>query len=351
MAAWLRRRMRRIAEARPVTDDVVERDIMVVLFVCFLARRHRVMGDRLRGRGSRSGRHISCLERRLCGVCARGRERGLGARPGSSRRTGYPASMRSNAVQRQAPWSGRASSQDADCALDQGRRPADRLRVVITDHAWLHAAPTESARSCDCPRCARRHDRLRRSYQVVDGAPRSRATSHRIGTLDDRGSATPRGSSTRSVLTDAAWSARPVAHAAGDRHAHDAVSGDRGRAGLKRELRPRRSTTDNPGRVDLAGRAASRPAGPPSCAAAGSPSTASSTDGNDGDQGHARRRPSRPTRPPATQRIDVSATTRRLDDACRSTSGSTPNAAGAGHPDDRLPRSSRAPRPRASRSA
>ena len=33
VAAWLRRRMRRIAEARPVTDEVADRDIMVV-FVC-----------------------------------------------------------------------------------------------------------------------------------------------------------------------------------------------------------------------------------------------------------------------------------------------------------------------------
>jgi hypothetical protein len=33
VAAWLRRRIRRIAEARPVTDEVADRDIMVV-FVC-----------------------------------------------------------------------------------------------------------------------------------------------------------------------------------------------------------------------------------------------------------------------------------------------------------------------------
>jgi hypothetical protein len=51
VAEWLRRRMRRIAEARPVTDDVADRDIMVVCSVCFLARRHRGMSDRLRGRG------------------------------------------------------------------------------------------------------------------------------------------------------------------------------------------------------------------------------------------------------------------------------------------------------------
>jgi hypothetical protein len=36
-AAPLRRRIRRIADARPVTADVVERFIMVVL-LCFLAR-------------------------------------------------------------------------------------------------------------------------------------------------------------------------------------------------------------------------------------------------------------------------------------------------------------------------
>jgi hypothetical protein len=34
-----RRRRRRIAVARPVTDDVVERFIMVLVLVCFLARR------------------------------------------------------------------------------------------------------------------------------------------------------------------------------------------------------------------------------------------------------------------------------------------------------------------------
>jgi hypothetical protein len=48
-AALARRRRRRIAVERPATDDVVERDIMMGC-VCFLARRDRVMGDRLRGR-------------------------------------------------------------------------------------------------------------------------------------------------------------------------------------------------------------------------------------------------------------------------------------------------------------
>jgi len=41
-----------MADARPVTDDWVERDIMLVLYCCFLARRHRDVSDRLRGRGS-----------------------------------------------------------------------------------------------------------------------------------------------------------------------------------------------------------------------------------------------------------------------------------------------------------
>jgi hypothetical protein len=35
LTAWVRRRMRRIAEARPVTDDVADRDIMVVLGCAF----------------------------------------------------------------------------------------------------------------------------------------------------------------------------------------------------------------------------------------------------------------------------------------------------------------------------
>jgi hypothetical protein len=30
LAAWVRRRMRRMEEARPVTDEVAERDIMVI---------------------------------------------------------------------------------------------------------------------------------------------------------------------------------------------------------------------------------------------------------------------------------------------------------------------------------
>jgi hypothetical protein len=38
-AAEARRRRRRMAVARPVTDDVVERFIMVLVLVCFLARR------------------------------------------------------------------------------------------------------------------------------------------------------------------------------------------------------------------------------------------------------------------------------------------------------------------------
>lgn len=41
-----------MADARPVTDDWVERDIMVVLCYGFLARRHRDVGDRLRVRCS-----------------------------------------------------------------------------------------------------------------------------------------------------------------------------------------------------------------------------------------------------------------------------------------------------------
>jgi hypothetical protein len=60
--------------------------------MCFLARRDRGVGDRLRGRGSfRSlfpGR-----ERLVYGVSRRDRERGLGALTGSVRQTGYQGSM------------------------------------------------------------------------------------------------------------------------------------------------------------------------------------------------------------------------------------------------------------------
>ena len=33
LTAWVRRRIRRMAEARPVADDVAERDIMVILLL------------------------------------------------------------------------------------------------------------------------------------------------------------------------------------------------------------------------------------------------------------------------------------------------------------------------------
>jgi hypothetical protein len=76
VAAVDRRRMRRIADARPVTDAVVERFIMVLLYLCFLARRDREMSDRLRGRGFVPCRYRfgnDCFE----SVCAPGRERCL----------------------------------------------------------------------------------------------------------------------------------------------------------------------------------------------------------------------------------------------------------------------------------
>jgi hypothetical protein len=41
-----------MAEARPVTDDWVERDIMVWRFVAFWRAVITTMSDRLRGRGS-----------------------------------------------------------------------------------------------------------------------------------------------------------------------------------------------------------------------------------------------------------------------------------------------------------
>jgi hypothetical protein len=44
LAAEERRRIRRMAEERPVTDVVVERFIMVVFVSYFLARRHRGFG-------------------------------------------------------------------------------------------------------------------------------------------------------------------------------------------------------------------------------------------------------------------------------------------------------------------
>ncbi|HEV8403236.1 MAG TPA: hypothetical protein VGQ31_09395 [Candidatus Limnocylindrales bacterium] len=50
-AADDRRRIRRMAEARPVTDVVVERFIMVFVCRTFWRAVIAVLGDRLRGRG------------------------------------------------------------------------------------------------------------------------------------------------------------------------------------------------------------------------------------------------------------------------------------------------------------
>lgn len=81
-----------MAEARPVTDDWVVRDIMSVL-LCFLARAWiAVVGDRLRCRVDLASRLGS-------------RERGLGALTGSVRQTGYGVSM---------PWIGVSVN---DCGL------------------------------------------------------------------------------------------------------------------------------------------------------------------------------------------------------------------------------------------
>jgi hypothetical protein len=85
--AWVRRRMRRMAEARPVTDEVADRDIMVILACAFWRAVIRGMCDRLRGRGLVRG-VLSDPERCSVSVGA-GRERGLGALTGSSLRTGY----------------------------------------------------------------------------------------------------------------------------------------------------------------------------------------------------------------------------------------------------------------------
>ena len=41
LTAWVRRRMRRMEEARPVADEVAERDIMVILLVLSGAPRSR----------------------------------------------------------------------------------------------------------------------------------------------------------------------------------------------------------------------------------------------------------------------------------------------------------------------
>jgi hypothetical protein len=92
-AAFARRRIRRIADARPVTDDVVVRVIMLCLSVLSGAPSSRYRRSAARP-GSRSSGIWFDRETSLSGVCAPGRERSLGALTGSSRRTGYLRSMR-----------------------------------------------------------------------------------------------------------------------------------------------------------------------------------------------------------------------------------------------------------------
>lgn len=93
IVAPVRRRIRRMAEARPVTDVVVERFIMLVFVLCFLARRHRGSSDGLRGPLVPFPGPYEAGNDCLVNVCAPGRERGLVARTGPSRRTGYLGSI------------------------------------------------------------------------------------------------------------------------------------------------------------------------------------------------------------------------------------------------------------------
>ena len=79
-APYERRRIRRIAEARPVTDDVVERVIMVICLY-FLTRRDREMSDRLRGWG-----FVSLADNGWKRRCSDGLRAGPGAGFGRSNR-------------------------------------------------------------------------------------------------------------------------------------------------------------------------------------------------------------------------------------------------------------------------
>lgn len=91
-AADARRRSRRIAEARPVTDDWVVRDIMVFDLCAFWRA-----GIAVWAIGCAAGGSLRCLfpgsGRLAYGVSRRDRERGLGALTGSVRQTGYLGSM------------------------------------------------------------------------------------------------------------------------------------------------------------------------------------------------------------------------------------------------------------------
>jgi hypothetical protein len=85
-----------MAEARPVTDDWVERDIMVLLQLLSGAPSSRKWAIGCAA-GARSVQPGFGSERRFLLCLHRGRERGLGALTGSGRQTGYSRSMSESA--------------------------------------------------------------------------------------------------------------------------------------------------------------------------------------------------------------------------------------------------------------
>ena len=240
--------------------------------LCFLARRHRVMGDRLRGRG----------------VSAR-RERGLGARTGA-RATG-PGAWCCGArtgVRRGRDWLLTVEYRPARIArfrqLDStSRRPmrhdrgpsATRFRPHAATLRSLHRRLVDSStvRASDCRRSGPTDDvRPRR------GVPRTPSWIAYRRWLCVRGLV-------RSIARPEARPRRvdPGTRAAGRRlgderrgrhHADDAVPGRRRRPGRQPQLRHLGHDRRRP--VGSTSRSAASPkAGPRSCAAAASRSTAS----------------------------------------------------------------------------
>ena len=91
-AAVDRRRIRRIADARPVTDDVAERVIMGEVTCAFWCARIAVWAIAAHSWFS-FGTYSEAGNDGFLDVCAPGRERGLVTRTGSSRRTDYTSTI------------------------------------------------------------------------------------------------------------------------------------------------------------------------------------------------------------------------------------------------------------------
>ena len=294
--------------------------------LCFLARRHRGMSDRLRVLGFVPNLQ-SGWERRCCEMSARRAGSVVWAlEPG--RRVGLVTSElwprdaeSSNTPMVRAPWI---------CQRCDDRAASNQDSGLFTE-AWLiprpcrraHSAPT-GPRGDACPvirpsQQPTAHGSTQRRLACVGGV-------QRLGTFDR--------ASARLGLAARSWDSSMLIGGPGARLPRASVTlttpypAVAVAPGSTRQLRDLGHDGHGTGRVDLVGRRRARPAGRQSCAAAASPSTGSSPTARDGDEGHAQRhRPGR-RRPTATQRITSGARSPARRRRCRSTSGSPPNAAG-----------------------